>query len=158
MCSSLPAHCALWHLGEGSSTSVWGVRTHSSGLLLLLGGCVLAWSTVKVSAGDVSDCLAPQQSQMLCTDKNQGKARCAWVPLQGLCCARGWHSHQQSHPRDSSPTLQQVLMNLRAFSPQDLLSLHPSLPAANKGANSPQLLERCSPMALSAIASAGKSF
>lgn len=149
VCSSLHVLCALCHLGAGSSTTVPAVRTHSSGFLLLLGECVLALSTVKVFAGDVSDCAAPQQSQMLCTENTKaGKMCLSPSPRTPLC--ESWCSHQQSHPRDSSPTLHKVLMNLRAFSPQDLLSLHLSALAANKGANSPQLLERYSCMALSA--------
>lgn len=127
-CTSLPAlnrpihqECAqastcLWHLRGGSSTTLWGVGTHSSGLLLQPGERVLAWSTVKVFAGDISDCLAPHQSQIAL--KKPRQARGAWAPLQGHCRARSWCSHQQSHLWDSLATLHKVLMNLRAFSPR----------------------------------------
>lgn len=86
MCSSLHVLCALCHLGAGSSTTVPAVRTHSSGFLLLLGVCELALSTVKVFAGDVSDCAAPQQSQMLCTENTKaGKMCLSPSPRTPLC-------------------------------------------------------------------------
>lgn len=78
--------------------------------------------------------------------KKPRQARCAWVYLQGHCCAR---SHQQS-PWGFLTHTAQGPDESESIQPPGFAQPAPPAPAANKGANSPQLLEWCSSMALSA--------
>lgn len=63
-----------------------------------------------------------------------------------------------SHPGDSSPTLHRVLMNLRAFSPQDLLSLHPLLPLPTRALTRLSCWNDVALWLWVQLASSGKSF
>lgn len=81
----------------------------------------------KTKAGEM--CLSPSARTLLCEELAQPPAE----PPPGFLT----HTAQSAHEFESTQ-------------PPGFVSLHPFAPAANKGANSPQLLERCSCTAWSA--------